>query len=79
MNRELTDLGELSAPIVAVVSVILLTAIECGMDIDLIPFDIEQTYVRSDLERKVFMRSPQGNGRLSGIIVTLNKSLYSLK
>lgn len=73
------DFGELSAPNFAVSSVSLLTAIECGMDVDLIHFDIEQTYVRSDLEGKVFMRLPQGNGRLSGKIVTLDKSLYSLK
>ena len=41
--------------------------------------DIEQAVVQSDLEENVFMRLPQGCGRLSGKIVRPNKSLYGLK
>ena len=51
----------------------------CELDLDLRHFDIEQAFVQSDLEETVFIRLPQGCGRLSGKIVRLNKSLYGLK
>ena len=73
------DFGELFAPTVAVSSVRLLTAMACELDLDLRHFDIEQAFVQSDLENDVFMRLPQGRGRLSERIVTLNKRLYGLK
>ena len=73
------DFGELLAPTVAVSSVRLLTAMTCELDLDLCHFDIEQAFVQSDLKENVYMRLPQGCGRMSGKIVRLNKSLYGLK
>ena len=73
------DFGQLFAPTVAVSSVRLLTAMACELDLDLSHFDIEQALVQSDLEENVYMRSPQGCGRMSGKIVRLNTSLYGLK
>ena len=73
------DFGELFAPTVAVSSVRLLTAMACELDLDLCHFDIEQAFVQSDLEENVYMRLPQGCGRMSGKIVRPNKTLYGLK
>ena len=78
-QRANVDFGELFAPTAAVSSVRLLTAMACKLDLDLRHFDIEQAFVQADLEENVFMRLPQGCGRLSGKIVRLNKSLYGLK
>ena len=78
-QRANVDFGELFAPTVAVSSVCLLTAMACELDVDLRHFDIEQAFVQSDLAENVFMRLPQGCGRLSGMIARLNKSLYGLK
>ena len=69
------DFGELFAPIVAVSSVRLMTAVACELDLDLWHFDVEQAFVQSDLEENVHMRLPQGRGRMSEKIVRLNKSL----
>ena len=77
--RVYIDFVESFAPTVAVSSVLLFTAMACELDLDLCHFDIEQTFVQSDLEEKVYMRLPQGCGRLSGKVVRLNKSLYGLK
>ena len=44
-----------------------------------VPFDIEQAFVQSDLEKNVSMGLPQGCGGNSGKIVKLNKSVYGLK
>ena len=51
----------------------------CELDLDLRHFDIQQAFVRSEFEQNVYMRLPQGCGRLSGKVVRLNKSLYGLK
>ena len=72
--------GELFAPtVVAVSSVRLLAAMACELYLELCHFDIEQAFVQSDLEENVYMRLPQGCGRMSGKIVRLNKSLYGLR
>ena len=42
-------------------------------------FDVEQAFVQSKLDENVFLRLPEGCGRLSGKVVRLNKSLYGLK
>ena len=42
-------------------------------------FDVEQSFVQSELDEDVFLRLPRGCGRLSGKVVRLNKSLYGLK
>ena len=62
------DFGELFAPTVAVSSVRLLTAMACELDLDLCHFDIQQAFVQSNLEENVYIRLPQGCGRLSGKI-----------
>ena len=36
-------------------------------------FDVDQAFVRADLEEDVFMRLPEGCGALSGKIAKLNK------
>lgn len=51
----------------------------CEMDLDICHFDVEQAFIRSHLDGDVYMRLPNGCGRLSGKIVKLIKSLYDLK
>ena len=57
----------------------LLNAITCELDLDICYFDVEHAFVQSKLDEDVFLRLPKGCGRLSGMIVRLNKSLYVLK
>ena len=78
-QRVTIDFGELFVPTVAVSSVRVLIAMACELDLDLCHFDIQQAFVQSDPEENVYMRLPQGCGRLSGKIVRLNKSLYGWK
>ena len=73
------DFEELFAPTVTVSSVLLLTAMACELDLDLCNFYIQQDFVQSDLEEKVYTRLPQGCGRFGGKIVMLNKSMYGVK
>ena len=56
----------------------LLSAIACECDLDLCHLDVDQAFVRSDLE-DVFLRLPKGCSDLSGKVVRLNKRLYGLK
>ncbi|CAB1097173.1 unnamed protein product [Ectocarpus sp. CCAP 1310/34] len=80
MQRVHVDCGETYAPtVVAISSVRLLAAMACEQNLSLRHFDIKQAFVQSDLGEDVFMRLPEGCGRLSGMIVKLNKSLYGLK
>ncbi|CAB1097046.1 unnamed protein product [Ectocarpus sp. CCAP 1310/34] len=79
MQRASIDFGELFAPTVSVSSVRLLAALACEQNLDLCHFDVQQAFVQSELDEDVFMRLPQGCGRLSGLIVKLCKSLYGLK
>ena len=46
---------------------------------ELCHFNVDQAFVRADLNEDVFMRLPEGCGALSGKIVKLNKSLYGLR
>ncbi|CAB1107751.1 unnamed protein product [Ectocarpus sp. CCAP 1310/34] len=79
MQRVHVDCGETYAPTVAVSSVRLLAAIACEQNLSLRHFDIKQAFVQSDLDEDDFVRLPEGCGRLSGMNVKLNKSLYGLK
>ena len=72
------DFIETFVPTVSSSCVRLLSAIGCECDLDLCHFDVDQSFVQSDLE-DVFLRLPSGCGDLSGKIVRLNKSLYGLK
>ena len=67
MQREYIDFGELYAPTVSVSCVRMLAALACELNLDLCHFDIEQAFVRSELEEDVYMRLPQGCGALSGM------------
>ncbi|CAB1109908.1 unnamed protein product [Ectocarpus sp. CCAP 1310/34] len=79
MQREYIDFGELYAPTVSVSCVRMLAALACELNLDLCHFDVEQAFVRSELEEDVDMSLPQGCGALSGMIVQLGKSLYGLR
>ena len=79
MQREYIDFGALYAPTVSVSCVRMLAALACELNLDLCHFDIEQAFVRSELEEDVYMRLPQGCGALSGMLVKLGKSLYGLR
>ncbi|CAB1107872.1 unnamed protein product [Ectocarpus sp. CCAP 1310/34] len=57
----------------------MLAALACELNLDLCHFDIEQAFLRSELEEDVLMRLPQGCGALSGLVVKLGKSLYGLR
>ncbi|CAB1109566.1 unnamed protein product [Ectocarpus sp. CCAP 1310/34] len=70
------DCGGTYAPTVAVSSNHLLAAMAWEQNLSLRHLDIKQAFVQSDLDEDVFMRLPEGCGRLSGMI---NKSLYGLK
>ena len=52
----------------------LLSAIACGLDLDVYHFDVGQPFVQSKLDEDVFLRLPKGCGRLSGKILLLDKS-----
>ena len=75
MQREFVDFRDLYAPTVAPSRVRLLAALACELDLELCHFDVDQAFVRAELQEDVFMRLPQGCGALSGKIVKLNKSL----
>ncbi|CAB1100735.1 unnamed protein product [Ectocarpus sp. CCAP 1310/34] len=57
----------------------MLAALACELNLDLCHFDVEQAFVRSELEEDVYMRLPQGCGALSGMTVKLGKILYGLR
>ena len=57
----------------------LLVALTCKYNLELLHWDIEQTFVQSELDHEVFTKLPAGCGSMSGKVVRLNKSLYGLK
>ena len=59
-------------------SIRLLAALACELDLDLCHFDAEQAFVQSDLDEVVYIRSAPGCGALSGKVVRLRRSLYGL-
>ena len=71
--------GETFAPTVSSYFVRLLSAIACELDLDAYHFNVEKAFVQSNLDEDVFLRLPEGCGRLYGTIVRLNTSLYRLK
>ena len=60
-------------------SIRLLAAPACELDLDLCHFDAKQAFVQSDLDEVVYIRLPPGCGALSGKVVRLRRSLYGLK
>ena len=57
----------------------LLVALTCKYNLELLHWDIEQAFVQSELDHKVFMKLPSGTGSMSGKVARLHKSLYGLK
>ena len=67
------------SPCQSVMSIRLLAALACELDLDLCNFDAEQAFVQSDLDEVVYIRLPSGCGALSGKVVRLRRSLWGLK
>ena len=78
-QREGIDFFETYAPTPSAACIRLLASIACEYDLDLCHFDAEQAFVQSELEEEVFLRLPQGCGKMSGRVVRLNRSLYGLR
>ena len=78
-QREGIYFGETFALTASSSCVRLLSAIACECDLDLCHFDVDQAFVQSRLDENVFLRSPEGCGKMSGKIVRFNKRLYGLK
>ena len=78
-QREGIDFFDTFSPCPSVMSICLLAALVCELDLDLCHFDAEQAFVQSDLDEVVYIRLPPGCGALSGKVVRLRRSLYGLK
>ena len=78
-QREGIDFFDTFSPCPSVMSIRLLAALACELDLDLCHFDAEQAFVQSDLDEVVYIRLPPGCGALSGKVVRLRRSLYGLK
>ena len=78
-QRESIDFFYTFSPCPSVMSIRLLAALACELDLDLCPFDAEQAFVQSDLNKVVYIRLPPGCGALSGKVVRFHRSLYGLK
>jgi hypothetical protein len=53
-------------------------AIAARFDLEMIQYDAVNTFVHAKLDDKVFMRMPDGYKK-PGVILKLNKALYSLR
>ena len=78
-QREGIGFFDTFSPCPSVMSVRLLAALACELDLHLCHFDAEQAFVQSDLDEVVYIRLPPGCGALSGKVVRLRRSLYGLK
>ena len=78
-QREGIDFFDTFSPCPSVMSIHLLAALACELDLDLCHFDAEQAFIQSDLNEVVCIRLPPGCGALSGKVVRLRRSLYGLK
>ena len=78
-QREGIDFFDTFSPCPSVMSIRLLAALACELDLDLCHFDAEQAFVQSDLDEVVYIRLPPSCGALSGKVVRLRRSLYGLK
>ena len=65
-QREGIDFFNMFSPCPSVMSIRLLAALACELDLDLCHFDAEQAFVQSDLDEVVYIRLPSGCGALSG-------------
>ena len=79
MQREGVDFYQTSAstPVAASVKIVLAVANELGYPV--YHFDTAQAFTQAKLDCTVYMKLPQGCGRLSGKIVRPGKALYGLR
>ena len=73
------DFFDTFSPCPSVMSIRLLAALACELDVDLCHFDAEQAFVQLDLDEVVHIHLPPGCGALFGKVVRLRRSLYGLK
>ena len=78
-QREGIDFFDTFSPCPSIMSIRLLAALACELDLNLCHFNAEQAFVQSDLDEVVYIRLPPGCGALSGKVVRLRRSLYGLK
>ena len=78
-QREGINLFDTVSSCPSVMSIRLLAALACELDLDLCHFNAEQAFVQSDLDEVVYIRLPPGCGALSGKVGRLLRSLYVLK
>ena len=77
-QREDINSFDTFSPCPSVMSIRLLAALACELDMDYGHFDAEQAFVQSDLDEVVYIRLPPGCGALSGKQVRLRRSLNGL-
>ena len=78
-QREDIDFFDTFSLCPSIMSIRLLAALACELDLDLCHFDAEHAFVQSDLDEVVYIRLPPVCGALSGKVVRLRRSLYGLK
>ena len=77
-QREGVDFFDTFSPCPSVISIRLLAALACELDLDLCHFDSEQAFVQSDLDEVVYISLPPSCGALAGKAERLRRSLYGL-
>ena len=77
-QRKGIDLFDTFSPCPSVMSIRLLAALACELDLDLCHFDAEQAFVLSDFNEVVYIRLPPGCGALPGKVVRSRRILYGL-
>ena len=77
-QREGIDFFDTFSPCPSVISIRLLAALACELDLDLCHFDAVQAFVLLDLDEVVYISLPPSCGALSGKVGRLRRSLYGL-
>ena len=77
-QREGIDFFDIFSSCPSVISIRLLAAIACELDLNLCHFDAEKAFVQSDLDGVVYISLPPSCGALSGKVDRLRRSLYGL-
>ena len=77
-QREGIDFFDTFSPCPSVISIRLLAALACELDLDLCNFDAEQAFVQSDLDDVMYVSLPLSCGALSGKVERVRRSLYGL-
>ena len=72
------DFFDTFSPCPPVMSIRLLAALACELDLDLCHFDAEQAFVQSDFDEVAYISLPPSCGALSGKVERLRRSLYGL-